>query len=91
MSKEDIGLLIIASMVFIVIIINVLDKKTKPQTKEKILHFLQVFGIVIWNILKWTLLIGITLIVGLFSILLGVSPKAGMNGAIQRKKYNKKH
>lgn len=72
--------------------LNVGNKEElKQKRKEKILNTTKIILIVLWNILKWTLLIGVTLIVGLFSILLGIAPKAGMNGAIQRKNYNKKH
>lgn len=65
-----------------------LQDDIKQQRKEKILNVIKIILIVLWNILKWTLLIGITIIVTIFSVLVGSSKTAGLSG--ERKRGRKK-
>ena len=56
-----------------------LQNDMKQQRKEKILNIIKIVLIILWNILKWTLLIGFTLIIGLFGILIN-KKKPGPKG-----------
>lgn len=69
--------------------LNIENKEElKQERKEKILNTTKIILIVLWNILKWTLLIGITIIVTIFSVLVGSSKTAGLSG--ERKRGRKK-
>ncbi len=63
-----------------------LEQQEIQQKKEKKWQYLKIIGLVLWNILKWTFLIGITLIICLFSIL---SSTKFYGGAIQKRKIYK--
>lgn len=65
-----------------------MQNNIKQQRKEKILNIIKIILIVLWNILKWTVLIGITIVVTVFSVLVGSSKTAGLSG--ERKRGRKK-
>lgn len=86
--------IIIGNVIIVILVLfiaYIVDKKPnnikiKDEQKEKILNTTKIILIVLWNILKWTLIISITLIVGLFSILSGTKL---YSGAIQKRKTYK--
>lgn len=69
--------------------LNIENKeKLKQEQKEKILNTIKIILIVLWNILKWTLLIGFTIIITIWCVLVGSSKTAGLSG--ERKRGRKK-
>lgn len=65
--------------------LNIENKEElKQEQKEKILNITKIILIVLWNILKWTVFIGFTIVITIWCVLVGSSKTAGMNNSHKR-------